>query len=165
MLSASVSSAAKKKIAASEKGRVMRFLLKAAFWLTIVGLLLPASEKPAPRVGAAEAVSAEGAAVSDMRQFCARQPEACAIGSQAAVTFGQKAQAGAKMLYEFLSDRLGPNETGSVAAKTADRASGAAQPSQHTLTPADLAPTWRGPEPRKDASAPLPKFVIHRGTP
>jgi hypothetical protein len=61
------------------------------------------------------------------------------------------------LLYEFLSDRLGPNETGSVAAKTADRpaASGAAQPSQQTLTPVDLAPTWRGPEPRKDAKRPV----------
>jgi hypothetical protein len=134
----------------------MRFLLKAAFWLSVVVILLPANEKrPAPQIGATEAVSAAGAAVSDMRQFCSRQPDACAVGSQAATTFGQKAQAGAKMLYEFLSDRSGPNETGSVAGRT-DRSTGghAAQPSQHTLTPADLAPVWRGPEPRKDGKRP-----------
>jgi uncharacterized protein DUF5330 len=135
----------------------MRFLLKATFWLSVVVMLLPADEKrPASQVGATEAVSAATAAMSDMRQFCARQPDACTIGSQAATTFGQKAQAGAKMLYEFLSDRSGPNETGSVAGKNADRpATGhAAQPSQHTLTPADLAPAWRGPEPRKDIKRP-----------
>jgi Family of unknown function (DUF5330) len=133
----------------------MRFLLKAAFWLSVVVMLLPADEKrPAPQVGATEAVSAATAAMSDMRQFCSRQPDACAVGSQAATTFGQKAQAGAKMLYEFLNDRSGPNETGSVSGKAAGRATAghAAQPSQHTLTPADLAPAWRGP--RRDAKRP-----------
>src|SRR5437762_1153764 len=30
------------------KGRVMKFLLKAAFWLSIVVMLLPSGEKPAP---------------------------------------------------------------------------------------------------------------------
>jgi Family of unknown function (DUF5330) len=138
---------------------VMKFLVKAAFWLTIVVLLLPSDEKrptaPAPEVGATQAVSAAGAAMSDMRQFCSRQPEACAVGSQTAVAFGHKAQAGAKMLYEFLNDRLGPAGTGSVA-KPAGRpaVSGAAQPSQHTLTPDDLLPAWRRPEPRRDTKRP-----------
>jgi len=130
----------------------MRFLIKVAFWLAIVVMLLPNGEKhataPASEVGTTEAVSAAGAAMSDMRGFCARQPDACAVGSQAAIAFGQKAQAGAKMLYEFLNDKLGPNETGSVA-KPASRPASAAS-SQHTLTPGDLNPTWRGPEPRKD---------------
>jgi uncharacterized protein DUF5330 len=132
----------------------MRFLLKAAFWLTVVILLLPAGETQRAAsttpVGASEAVSAANAAVSDMRQFCLRQPEACAIGSQAAVSFGQKAQAGAKMLYDFLSERLGPSETGSVV-KNAEKSAAAVKPSQHTLTPADVVPAWRGPEPRKEA--------------
>ena len=101
----------------------MKFLLKAAFWLSIVVMLLPSGEKPAPapQVGTTEAMSAATAAMSDMRQFCSRQPDACTVGSQAATAFGQKAQAGAKMLYEFLNDRVGPNETGSVTGKT-DRA-------------------------------------------
>src|SRR5215211_5821588 len=113
----------------------MFFLLRVAFWLSIVIILLPTGSqqpKSAPTLETKEAVSAASAAVSDMRQFCSRQPDACAVGSQAAVAFGHKAQAGAKMLYEFLSDRLGPNETGSVAAKSAERPAGAVQPSQHT---------------------------------
>jgi hypothetical protein len=136
----------------------MRFLLKAAFWLAVVAVLLPSDDKPLavpkPQVSASEAVSAAAAAMSDMRQFCSRQPDACEVGSQAAVAFGHQAQAGAKRLYEILNDRLGPNETGSVAAKAGDRR-GTAQPSQHTLTPADLAPAWRGPEPRRDAKRPV----------
>jgi len=133
----------------------MKFLFKAAFWLTIVVLLLPSSEKnaSAPQVGATEAASAASAAVSDMRQFCTRQPDACAVGSQAAVMLGQKAQAGAKMLYEFLTDKVGPSETGSVTSKT-EHTGSTAQPSQNTLTPEDTAPAWRGPEPRKDPRRP-----------
>ncbi len=130
----------------------MRFLLRAAFWLSVVVLLLPGapSQRAAqgPQVGAGEAVSAASAAVSDMRQFCSRQPEACAVGSQALVQFGHKAEAGAKMLYEFLNERFGSDRTGTVAS--------AARPSQSTLTPADLAPAWRGPPPRREAEARRP---------
>jgi uncharacterized protein DUF5330 len=36
------------------------------------------------------------------------------VGSRTAVTLGQRAQAGAKMLYEFLGERLGSNESKSV---------------------------------------------------
>jgi hypothetical protein len=139
----------------------MMFLLKLAFWLGLVILLLPAERTqragPAPQIGAADAVSAATAAVSDLRQFCARQAEACAVGSQAAHAFGEKAQAGAKLLYEFLSERLGPKAS-AAASKSPERPaqSGKAKPSQHTLTPSDLAPAWRGPPPRKDVPARQP---------
>jgi len=134
----------------------MKFLLKTVFWLTVVVLLLPAGDKrpSAPEVGTAEAVSAATAAVSDMRQFCARQPGACAVGAQAAVAFGQKAQTGAKMLYEFLNERVGPNETGSLTAKSDESAAPRARASQDTLTPADLFPAWRGALPRHEAKPP-----------
>jgi len=73
-----------------------------------------------------------------MRSFCDRQPEACTIGSQTAVAIGHRAQAGAKMLYEYLNEHLGPNDTtGKVAPLPPTR------PSQHTLSPNDLAPAWR----------------------
>jgi len=120
-----------------------------AFWLAVVLVLLPsAGSQPAPksRVGATEAMSAAKAAMSDMRAFCDRQPEACVIGSQAAITIGHRAQAGAKMLYEFLNEQLGPQDTGAVGRKIAP-------PSQHTLTHDDMAPPWRGPQPRRERPA------------
>jgi hypothetical protein len=40
------------------------------------------------------------------------------VGSRTADTLGQRAQAGAKMLYEFLSERLGSNKSKSM--RTAD---------------------------------------------
>jgi hypothetical protein len=127
----------------------MFFLIRAAFWLSIVVILLPTGSQPnhGPNIETAEAVSAAGAAVSDMRQFCARQPDACSVGSQAAVAFGYKAQAGAKMLYEFLTDALAPSETGSVIPASTRNASAK---SQDTLMPSDLTPAWRGPLPRPD---------------
>ncbi len=84
----------------------MFFLLRVAFWLSIVVVLLPAGTQPgpdAPAVSTFEAIGAAQAALKDARGFCSREPEACAIGSQALHVFGQKAQNGAKMLYELLS--------------------------------------------------------------
>src|ERR1700674_1753279 len=133
------------------KDRTMRFLLRVAFWLSVIVLLLPAApSEGAPTstpVGTTEAVSAASAAVSDMRHFCARQPDACAVGSQAITQFGHKAEAGAKMLYEFLNERFGVERTGPVAANGLDKpaAANSPKPSQNTLPPADIAPAWRGP--------------------
>jgi hypothetical protein len=129
----------------------MFFLIRMAFWLSVVLVLLPSggakqtAAAPSAEIGAIGAVSAASATVSDMRQFCTRQPEACAVGSQAAVAFGQRAQAGAKMVYELINERASPRETGSIAIKdTKPAVALAAKPSQNTLTPADLAPAWRG---------------------
>ena len=128
----------------------MFFLIRMSFWLSVVLVLLPSggakqtAAAPSAEIGAIGAVSAASATVSDMRHFCTRQPEACALGSQAAVAFGQRAQAGAKMVYELINERAAPRETGSIAPK-ATKPVLAAKPSQNTLTAADLAPTWRGP--------------------
>jgi hypothetical protein len=122
----------------------MFFLIRVAFWLSIIIILLPTGSqqpKSTPTIETAEAVSAASAAMSDMRQFCSRQPDACTIGSHAAVAFGYKAQAGAKMLYEFLTDALAPAETGSVTPSKREITA----KSQDTLMPVDLAPSWRGP--------------------
>jgi hypothetical protein len=117
----------------------MRFLLRLAFWLAVVLVLLPSGgSQPAAKVNvsAFDAVSAAGAAVSDMRQFCGRQADACVVGSQVAAWLGQRAQAGAKMLYEYLGEQFAPQETASVGkpndGKRVPRQ--AAPPSQHTLT-------------------------------
>lgn len=128
----------------------MRFLLRVAFWLGVVLILLPSGgTQPLPKsqVSAGEAFSAAKAAVSDMQQFCERQPTVCEVGSHTATTLGQRAQVGAKMLYEFLQERFGNDESATVQS-TGSVTAPAKQPSQHTLRPADLLPPWRGPHPR-----------------
>ena len=125
----------------------MFFLIRVAFWLCVVLALLPSggAKQSAPSAtqtsafDAVGAVSAATATVSDVSQFCTRQPDACAAGSHAAVAFGQRAQAGAKMVYDLLSDRLQSQTTGSVAKPAQPK------PSQNTLTPVDLQPAWQGP--------------------
>ena len=150
----------------------MFFLLRMAFWLTIVLALLPTgSSQPqaranAPQIDATNAVVAAGAAVSDMSGFCERQPEACKVGAQAAVAIGQRAQAGAAMMYDFIHERvarqdLARNEAGSVPEGKVVPVSMSRQPpshpgSQSTLKPADLEPAWQGSMPRKE-SVPLPR--------
>ena len=142
----------------------MFFLLRMAFWLSIVLILLPSGTaqqaQPAGDVGASDAISAASATVQDLRGFCVRQPDACTVGSHVAVSLGYKAQAGAKMLYEFLSEAMAPHDTGTVAGgagqhggmvKNVIDKSAPDKASQNTLTPADLAPAWHGAPLRRDA--------------
>lgn len=127
----------------------MWFILRMTFWMGVVLVLLPnGGSQPLPKsqVSASEAFSAAKGAVTDIQHFCERQQEACVVGSRTAVTLGQRAQAGAKMLYEFLSERFGTNER--RPARTTDSVPvPPARPSQQTLRPVDLVPPWRGPDP------------------
>lgn len=92
----------------------MFFLLRMAFWLGLVLVLLPTDKSSAPdqgpQIGASEAISAATAAVSDMSQFCSRQPAACTVGGQAATVIGERAQSGAKKVYQFITDKAEKNE-------------------------------------------------------
>ena len=145
----------------------MFFLLRMAFWLGLVLILLPTGSgqqsQSSSDLKASEAISAASATVHDMRSFCAREPDACTVGSQVATVIGQRAQAGAKMLYNALSEAMAPRETGTVpgapprhvaAAKPTPDKSPVERTSQSTLTPADLIPSWRGPQPHKDGKHP-----------
>jgi hypothetical protein len=159
----------------------MFFLLRVAFWLTIVLALLPSggaqrsaqAEASQPKFGAGDAVVAASAAVSDMTSFCERQPDACVVGAQAAVAIGQRAQAGAKMVYEFINDHAARGtETGSVIKVSAPakpqpklaaavRSVPASPGSQSTLKDNDLDAAWQGPPARAEI-VPLPRRAPHR---
>src|SRR3954451_20436713 len=139
----------------------MGFLVRMTFWLTVVLVLLPSGgsqSTPKVNMSAIDAMSAAKATVTDMGSFCGRQPDACSVGSQAAVAIGHRAQAGAKMLYEYLNEHFGSQDAGTAA----NTANGTAlplptpRPSQHTLSPADLAPGWRGPQSRKETRSDRP---------
>ena len=134
------------------KGKVMFFLLRSAFWLSIVIMLLPTpdSVKTPEGVGAGQAISAASATMSDMKQFCVRQPDACEVGSQALTQFGHKAQASAKWLYEFLGSKLSNDNTASVA-RQPKATPAEIENSQNTLTAADTAPAWRSPQRQAEA--------------
>ena len=117
----------------------MMFLVRSAFWIAVVIMLIPVDEEVAERapatthpIGALEAVSAAQSTVADVNGFCERNPDVCAMGGRIATTFALKARTGAEMLVDFVDARLG--------------GSGAAEPAvdHGTLTPSDLSPAWRG---------------------
>lgn len=119
----------------------MFFLLRMAFWLGLVLVLLPTDKSQdadkAPQVATSDAISAATAAMIDMSQFCNRQPGACAVGGQAATVIGHRAQAGAKKLYGIITEKRAPDHTGSIGTVEAGRSGG------DTLSPADLEIAWQ----------------------
>ncbi len=128
----------------------MFFLLRMAFWLGLVLVLLPRDKTPEleklPQIGASEAVSAATAAVSDVGQFCKRQPAACEVGGQAATAIGQRAQDGARKLYRIITDKRAPDRTGSIGGDDKARLARRSPP-RDTLTPDDLTAEWQAPPP------------------
>jgi len=128
----------------------MMFLIRAAFWLMILILLIPTDDKQRAEVyGTAEA------AVKDVSSFCDRNPETCAKGRDVIDVFMQKAEFGAHMLMDFINERTGastdqpatpwPNAgaEGESAAAPASWENGA---SQDTLIPADREADWSAPD-------------------
>jgi hypothetical protein len=154
---------------------MMSFLLRLTFWLGLVLVLLPRDKTPEseklPQVSVSDAVQAATAAVSDMSQFCKRQPQACEVGGQAATVIGARAEEGARKIYQSITEKKSaegekkpadgdrkaadtdrkspaekkaPDRTGSIGEPdTADPAP-AETLSQDTLTAQDLAVDWRG---------------------
>jgi hypothetical protein len=137
----------------------MFFLLRLAFWVGLVLVLLPRDKTPdsdkAPQINASEAISAATAAVSDMSQFCKRQPAACEVGGQAATAIGQRAQGGARKVYQYItdkpeksdkSDKRAPEHTGSIGGmENAEATPG--DVAHDTLTPDDMQVEWQGAPP------------------
>ena len=123
----------------------MFFLIRMAFWLGLVLVLLPTGkttdDAKLPQVSTGDAVSAAAAAVYDMGQFCVRQPAACEIGDKAATVIGHRAQAGARKIYQIITDKKNSDQTGSIGG------SEDAAPSQDTLTTLDREIEWRTPQP------------------
>ncbi|MEM8812448.1 MAG: DUF5330 domain-containing protein [Pseudomonadota bacterium] len=92
------------------------FLIRAAFWLSIVVLFIPAGPQTdraeIQRVSAGEAMVAAHAVWSDLSAFCIRNPTVCDTGGKAIDTFAQKAKNGARMVYDYLdADDAVVNET------------------------------------------------------
>ena len=159
----------------------MWFLLRLTFWLGLVLVLLPRDKTPEsdklPQIGASEAVQAATAAMSDMSQFCKRQPAACEVGGQAATVLGQRAADGARKVYGIITDKpeksekadkpeqsdkphkvdkkapgdrsekKAPDHTGSIGNVADAEPAVIVEAPRDTLTLDDLAVEWRPPSP------------------
>ncbi|MFC7053686.1 DUF5330 domain-containing protein [Hansschlegelia quercus] len=125
----------------------MFFLLRTAFWISLLLLFLPLGgvSKDGPNaderasLDALSALAAAGATVSDVGSFCQRQPDACTVGSQALKIVGERASVGASMLQDYFGSDAKPSE---VRAKPVSAT--AAPAGRDTLNPTDRKPAWRG---------------------
>ena len=135
------------------------FILRMAFWLSVVIMFLPSEDGPSTKAPAAEqtglsvdgAIGAAAATVSDMASFCDRNQEVCETGAKAFDTFLAKAENGARLAYRILSDvNEGATENSAqelATARDAEYRRSMPQPSAErgTLSETDLLPAWQGP--------------------
>ena len=89
-------------------GRVMGFLIKSAFWFSLVLLALPINtgKNGEQSVGAIQAFLAAREAVSDLSGICERKPDVCETGKSAMTTVGLRAREAARIAYELLDENL-----------------------------------------------------------
>lgn len=99
----------------------MGFLIKSAFWLSLVLLLIPFGGQGSDgeeNVGALDTFLAARAVVTDMANLCERRSDACEVGKSALNTIGVRAKEGARLAYGILDEHFGdkqPLHTGSIA--------------------------------------------------
>lgn len=86
----------------------MGFLIKSAFWFSLVLLALPINTgtNGEHSVGAIQAFLAAREAVSDLSGICERKPDVCETGKSAMTTVGLRAREAARIAYELLDESV-----------------------------------------------------------
>jgi hypothetical protein len=129
-------------------GSSMFFLLRTAFWLTLVLVLIPLGsgkdESETTKVDPVAAYSAASAAVSDISGFCSRNPQACETGGDAIAMIGARARDGARIVYEFLDTQIAEKEAIDHPQADPDSNLITGAISNGTLTAQDLTQPWQG---------------------
>ena len=120
------------------------FLIRTAFWLGIVVMLLPSDRQQQARFYSAAADVAH-----QMATFCDRNKTACEQGAVYWAGFQKKLEFGAKVAFDLASERLLGAKGEVASASSTDRLP--VEPARNTLTPDDLAPAWRGRHQRAGA--------------
>lgn len=94
----------------------MFFLLRMAFWFSLVLLALPlGAAGGAADVGPFQALIAARDAVSDVAGLCQRKPDVCRTGRAAMETVGVRAREGSRIAIELLDSRFGDAANGAEA--------------------------------------------------
>ncbi len=132
----------------------MLFLLRLAFWITVICLLLPGSSEENRRL-----MSSAERTVSDVRGFCQRNPDVCADARAAMTGMLSRLRSGAELLQAWIGeedakreDRLLPQDPDDPHPEAAPaRGPAAAAPVrltprwQDSLSDGDKQMPWRGP--------------------
>lgn len=131
----------------------MMFLLRLAFWLMVICLILPSSREENRRL-----MSSAERAVSDVRSFCERNPAVCEDAQSAFTNFLTKIKTGAEVLETWMGaseakimDRLDVPPASSPDSGVNRGGSPPVSPLQplprwgNSLAPGDKRPPWRDP--------------------
>lgn len=96
----------------------MWFLIKGAFWFSLVLVLLPfidgdsaAKLDKAPAVEIGDTFTAASEAIGYVSALCLEKPEVCAKGAETFVALGHRAREGARIAYQFLDTQFAEEET------------------------------------------------------
>jgi Family of unknown function (DUF5330) len=121
------------------------FFFRTALLLGLGVLVLPTDEASQARV-----YQNARTATTWTMTFCDRNAETCVKGREYWAVFLKKAEFGAKMAYDLISERTTHAEAAAPASSSSGKNSAAPQaqpvlPTRSTLKPSDLEPTWRGP--------------------
>ncbi len=126
----------------------MWFLIKSAFWFTVVLMLLPLADpatqatsgrQPQVRIGAT--VEAATSALDDLTGICKRRPDVCKTGGETLAALGARARDGALVAYQFLDGRFGGSRSENVITGTVAPGNGAATQEPDALASVDVAAT------------------------
>lgn len=121
------------------------FFFRTTLLLGLGVLVLPTDEASQARV-----YSSAKTAMSWTMTFCDRNAATCTQGRQLWAVFLKKAEFGAKMAYDLISERNAQTAAQTVDApaatpsKVAPNHPATMLPARGTLKPSDLEPSWRG---------------------
>lgn len=113
----------------------MWFLIKAAFWFSMVLVMLPIFDQDATDrlsqtkgVELTDALGAAAGVISYASDLCAQKPDVCVKGAETVSTLGVRAREGARVAYTYLDTQFADEDatdaadavkTGTVAGKVA----------------------------------------------
>ena len=101
----------------------MWFLIRGAFWFSLVLVMLPIFDQEAtdrladePGVELTDALGAAAGIISYATELCAEKPDVCVKGAETFSTLGSRAREGARVAYTYLDTQFADE----AATKTAD---------------------------------------------
>lgn len=128
----------------------MFFLLRLAFWVMLICLLLPGSHEDNRRL-----ITSAEQTVNDVRGFCQRNPQVCDDMRMSMTALLSRFRSGAELLQTWLAQQSGESEGHGVTAErggTTIRKPGWSEASpqpvtkwQDSLSSSDKQLPWRGP--------------------
>lgn len=129
----------------------MFFLLRLAFWVMLICLLLPGSHEDNRRL-----ITSAEQTVNDVRGFCQRNPQVCDDMRMSMTALLSRFRSGAELLQTWLAQQSGESEGHRIIAErgttTRQPARSEASPQpvtkwQDSLSSSDKQLPWRGPTP------------------